>query len=122
MLSGNNETDLSVMTLHHYDYKTKVNLYRRIRDCLKDNGIYIESDYMLSEHEYENAQEMETLYFSEYARKKAEQGITDNREYHYDTPCTVANQIKMLYEAGFTNVKEVWRRRGGNSVMLMAEK
>jgi len=113
---------LSVMTLHHYDYKTKVGLYRKIRNCIKENGVYIECDYMLSEQEHENAQEMETFYFSEYARLKAEQGITDNREYHYDTPCTVANQIKMLLEAGFKNVSEVWRRKGGNAIILVAEK
>ena len=111
---------LSVMTLHHYDYETKVNLYRRIRDCVKENGIYIECDYMLSEYEHEDAQELENFYFAEYARIKAAQGIADDREYHYDTPCTVTNQIKMLHEAGFINVKEVWRR--GNTVILTAEK
>jgi tRNA (cmo5U34)-methyltransferase len=111
---------LSVMTLHHYDHETKVNLYRRIYNCIKENGIYIECDYMLSEHDHDNAQEMENFYFSEYERLKHEQGITDKREYHYDTPCTVSNQIKMLLEAGFANVMEVWRK--GNAVVLTAYK
>jgi tRNA (cmo5U34)-methyltransferase len=111
---------LSVMTLHHYDHETKTNLYRKIHDCIKQNGIYIECDYMLSEQEYENAQEQEDLYFSEYKRLKDEQGINDNREYHYDTPCTVANQKKMLTDAGFTNVREVWHRK--NTVIIIADK
>jgi len=111
---------LSVMTLHHYDHEIKTALYRKIHDCIKQNGVYIECDYMLSEHEYDNAQEMEDFYFSEYQHLKDEQLITNDKEYHYDTPCTVGNQIKMLEDAGFANVKEVWRT--GNTVILTAEK
>ena len=111
---------LSVMTLHHYNHKTKIDLYRKIYNILNNNGVYIECDYMLSEHEYENPQEKEDYYFSEFERLKKEQGITDNKEYCYDTPCTVSNQKKMLAEVGFTNVKEVWQQ--GNSVILIAYK
>jgi len=111
---------LSVMTLHHYDRDTKTGLYRKILNCIKPNGLYIECDYMLSEHEYENAQEMEDFYFRELTRLKNEQGLSDNREYHYDTPFTVTNQIKMLNETGFSSVKEVWRKQ--NAVVLVAYK
>jgi tRNA (cmo5U34)-methyltransferase len=111
---------LSVMTLHHYEHDEKTNLYRRIYDCIKPDGVYIECDYMLSEQEHENAQELENLYFSEYKRYKYEQKLTDNREYHYDRPCTVSNQKKMLSNAGFKNIREVWRR--GNTVILIADK
>ena len=111
---------LSVMTLHHYNHKIKTNLYRRIHNSLKHNGVYIECDYMLSEHEYENPQKAEDFNFSEFERLKKEQGIVDNREYHYDTPCTVPNQKKMLLEAGFKNVKEVWRQKA--VVILVAYK
>ena len=117
---SNYDVALSVMTLHHYEHEIKTNLYRRIYDCIKPNGIYIECDYMLSEQEHENAQELEDLYFSEYERYKNEQGITDDREYHYDRPCTVSNQKKMLTNAGFKNIREVWRR--GNTVILLADK
>ena len=111
---------LSVMTLHHYDHETKTNLYRRILNSIKPKGVYVECDYMLSEHEHENAQETEDFYFREFIRLKHDQGITDNREYHYDTPCTVGNQIKMLYDAGFSSVKEKWCR--GNTVVLVGYK
>ena len=74
---------------------------------------------MLSEHEYENPQEKEDFYFSEFERLKKEQCLSDNVEYHYDTPCTVPNQKKMLLEAGFTNVKEVWRQK--NVVILVTD-
>jgi len=111
---------LSVMSLHHYDHNTKTGLYGKIINCIRPNGVYIECDYMLSEHEHENAQEMEDFYFREFIRLKNDQGISDDREYHYDTPCTVANQIKMLYDAGFSCVKEVWRK--DIAVVLLANK
>lgn len=111
---------ISVMTLHHYTHEIKTDLYKKIHACIKQNGVYIECDYMLSEHEHEDPQGMEDFHFSEYARLKNEQGITDNRDYHYDTPCTVSNQIEMLSAAGFTSVREVWR--AGNTVILFADK
>jgi len=112
---------ISVMTLHHYSHDVKTGLYRKIHNCIKKNGIYIENDYMLSDERHINAQELEDHYFSEYDRLKSEQSLFDDNEYHYDTPCTVSNQIKMLLAAGFKDVKEVWRN-SGNSVMLVAEK
>jgi tRNA (cmo5U34)-methyltransferase len=111
---------ISVMTMHHYEHKTKTDLYKKVRKCLNENGVYIECDYMLSEKDYENPQELEDFYFSEYEALKEKQNITDDRQYHYDRPCTVKNQIKMFAEAGFKNIKEVWH--DGNSVILLAEK
>jgi hypothetical protein len=75
---------------------------------------------MLSEHEFENPQETEDFYFSEFERLKKEQRITDSREYCYDTPCTVSNQKKMLLKAGFSSVKEVWQKK--IAVILVANK
>jgi len=114
------DTAVSVMTLHHYTHEVKTDLYRKICKCIKQNGVYVECDYMLPAHEHENPQETEDFYFSEYQRLKDEQGITDSREYHYDTPCTVDNQIKMLLEAGFAEVNEVWNK--GDTVILVAKK
>jgi tRNA (cmo5U34)-methyltransferase len=111
---------LSVMSLHHYNHDEKADLYRRIYKGLKQGGTYIECDYMLSEHEYENPQEQEDFYFAEYGRLKREQRITDEQQYHYDTPCTVSNQKQLLLEAGFSRVSEVWRIK--NTVVLAADK
>lgn len=111
---------LSVQTLHHYSYETKIALYKKVYDCIKPNGVYLECDYMLSEQEYANAQEYEDFLLSEYKRLKAEQGITDDTIYHFDIPCTVNNQIKMLGESGFKHVKEIWRKK--NTVIITAYK
>ena len=111
---------LSVMTLHHYNHQTKIDLYKKIYNCLNSNGVYIECDYMLSECKYKNPQKQEDLFFLEFERFKKEQNIADNKEYHFDTPCTVSNQKKMLLEAGFARVKEVWQQ--GNTIILIADK
>ena len=113
---------ISVMTLHHYARDVKARIYRKIYNSLKPNGVYIESDYMLCEKVHENAQELEDFYFSEYARLKTAQGADNDKEYHYDTPCTVSNQIKLLREAGFTNVREVWRKGKDSAITIVAEK
>jgi tRNA (cmo5U34)-methyltransferase len=111
---------LSVMTLHHYNHEVKTELYRRIFNCLKQGGTYIECDYMLPEEEFENAEETERFYFSEYERLKREQSLENGKEYHYDTPCAVSKQKEMLLTAGFNCVSEVWRV--GTTVVLTAKK
>jgi tRNA (cmo5U34)-methyltransferase len=111
---------LSVMTLHHYTPQTKADLYQKIHNCIKTNGVYIECDCMLSEREYENPQEMEAIRFAEFEQLKKVQGISDNREYHFDMPCAVSTQKKLLLEAGFARVEEVWQKK--QTVILIAYK
>lgn len=111
---------LSIMSFHHYPHDVKEKLYKKIFNGLRAGGVYVECDYMLSEHEYEDPQKLEDHYFAEYARLKAEQGLAGGQEYHYDTPCTVQNQKNLLSAAGFGKVSEVWRK--GNTVILVAEK
>ena len=85
---------------------------------MNENGVYIECDKMVSEQAEEN------FYFAEYERLKQEQGINDNQAYHYDTPCTVSNQKKMLLAVGFSQVQEVWRKDSerGLIIILVARK
>lgn len=89
------------------------------RDCtgglfhaLRPGGLYVECDYMV------DTQSEEDYYFAENARLRAEQGISADAFYHFDTPCTVANQISLLQNAGFTAVEQVFRM--GNTTMLSA--
>ena len=110
---GRYDVALSVQTLHHFNYDKKVLLYTKIFKCLKPDGFYIETDYMAPTQEYED------FYFSENKRIRKELGITEGF-YHYDTPCTVSNQIKMLKKAGFSNINEIGKH--GNTVILKATK
>jgi len=111
---------LSVMTLHHYNREDKMGLYRRLHSALKPGGMYIEGDYMITRPDGEGAQEIERFNFSELERLKREQGISDDKIYHYDTPCTVEHQKEMLFLSGFKSIHEVWRAE--NNIILVAGK
>lgn len=105
---------ISCETLHHFSHEDKQKLYSRIREALKPNGRYIECDCMVLE------QSEEDFYFSENKRIRAEQGIADGEFYHYDTPCTIENQIKLLLNAGFKEIRQVFRQE--YTTIIVADK
>jgi cyclopropane fatty-acyl-phospholipid synthase-like methyltransferase len=108
------EGAISFQSLHHFTHEQKSSLYGRVYDSLKAGGLYIEGDYMVKD------QNEEDFYFSELKRIKQEQGIPEDKFYHYDTPCTIDNQIMLLNKAGFRNVKMVWRQE--NTTIIIGEK
>ncbi len=91
---------VAVMTLHHFDYKTKADLYKKIRKSLKQGGFFIETDYIITD------EKDEAFFISERARLRAENNITGLDM--YDTPLTVVHELQALREAGFTSAQEVW--------------
>lgn len=105
---------VSFQTLHHFSQSDKLKLYIKIFDALKANGQYIECDYMVE------SQQEEDFYFSENKRIRKEQNIPDGEFYHYDTPCTIDNQIKLLSKAGFKAVEMNWRME--NTTIIIANK
>ena len=113
---GENAFDCAVsfQTMHHFAKDKKLTLYKKIWESLKVGGAYIECDYMVL------TQAEEDHWFSENDRLRHEQGIVGDEFYHYDTPCTVDNQIKLLKKAGFDSVEQVFRLE--NTTMLVAKK
>ena len=111
---GENTFDaaLSVETLHHYTHQEKIRLYQKIAKSLKQDGFYIETDFVAE------TEAQEDLGFKELdrIRKKSKSCIL----YHYDTPCTVKNQIDMLKTAGFSSVEKIWQKT--NTAILLAKK
>ena len=105
---------LSFQTMHHFSHEKKDLLYKKICNSLTDEGVYIECDYMVE------TQQEEDHWFSESRRLRKEQGIGEDEFYHYDTPCTVENQRRLLKEAGFSTVQKVMRIE--NTTMLVARK
>ena len=105
---------ISFQTMHHFSHKDKIKLYSKIFAALKIDGKYIEGDYMVE------SQDEEDFYYSENKRIRKEQGIPVGEFYHYDTPCTIYNQIKILSKAGFKIVK--MNCRVGNTTLMVAEK
>ena len=104
---------VSVQSLHHFSHGDKTDLYRKVYAALKPDGFYLESDYIASDQAEEDSR------FAENERLRAEQGIAAGH-YHYDTPCTVENQVSLLEAAGFRSVELLVRRT--NSALLKAVK
>ena len=105
---------ISFQTMHHFSHEQKIQLYSRIYSALKPGGKYIEGDYMVIE------QKDEDYYFKESVRIRNEQNITDGEFYHYDTPCTIENQLKMLRLAKFEKVEMIWRLE--NTTIVVAQR
>jgi SAM-dependent methyltransferase len=112
--TGQYDAAISYQTMHHFSHEEKIRLYSKVFAALKPGGQYIEGDYMVTE------QAEEDFFFRESQRLRKEQGIPDGEFYHYDTPCTVDNQIAMLHKAGFITVKMAWRAE--NTTILAARK
>ncbi len=94
---------LAVMTLHHFDYDTKVSLYQKIYQTLKPGGFFIETDYIITD------EKEEAFYIAERKRLRAENNIVGLDM--YDTPLTVAHEIAALTAAGFSQVEQVWSHK-----------
>ena len=105
---------VSFETMHHLAEDAKRALYGRIREALAPGGVYLEGDYMVLTDEEEQACARDA------ARLCEENGLTGAQRFHMDTPFTVSHQCRLLREAGFTRVEQLFRQ--GNTTLLKAEK
>ena len=105
---------VSFQSLHHLGHSKKTDIYRKIYSALRPGGLYVEGDYMVF------TQSEEDELFAENARLRHLSGAAPDELYHFDTPCTVHNQLNMLRKAGFGDVREVWRE--GNTSVIVARK
>lgn len=105
---------VSFQTMHHFVKKDKLRLYKKIYAALEQGGVYIECDYMVSSQAEEDA------LLNENIKLRKEQNISPEELYHFDIPCTVQNQILLLEQAGFSEVREVFRQ--GNTTIIVAQK
>lgn len=105
---------ISFETMHHFSHEKKTALYAKIHEALLPGGIYIECDYMVQD------QREEDEYFAQYARLCKELSLDENTFYHFDTPCTIQNQLSMFQKAGFARAEAVFRL--GNTSIIVASK
>lgn len=106
----NFDAAVSFETLHHFTRERKAQLYKKLFDSLTSGGVYIECDYMCDTDEQERG------FFDELERLKREQELGSGY-YHYDTPLTIEKQKRLLLEAGFASVVQIFRE--DNTVMLL---
>ena len=102
---------VSFETMHHFEKEKKTALYARVCEALGNGGIYIECDYMV------DTQEEEDHWFAENERFRKEAQIPEAVYCHYDTPCTVENQLTMFRNAGFSSAEHIFRK-GGTSIII----
>ena len=105
---------VSVESLHHFTQEEKIPLYAKLHAALKDGGYFILTDYFAS------SDAEESLHRQTLLSLKAEQGITDDAFYHYDTPLTVEHEMEALHLAGFSTVEV--RNHWGATYTLHANK
>ena len=87
----NYDAVISTSALHHFKTEEKIKLYKKIYDCLKDNGQFINCDKIALTQEIEDGQ----LY-------ELENNIENHK--HIDTPLTVEHEIEVLKRVGFQKI------------------
>lgn len=87
----NYDAVISTSALHHFKIEEKIKLYKKIYECLKENGQFINCDKIALSQEIEDGQ----LY-------ELENNIENYR--HIDTPLTVEHEIEVLKRVGFQEI------------------
>ena len=87
----NYDAVISTSALHHFKPEEKVKLYKKIYDCLKANGQFINCDKTASSVEVE-----------EHYLDELEHNIDVYK--HIDTPLTEEHEVEILKEVGFNDV------------------
>ena len=87
----NYDAVISTSALHHFKIEEKIKLYKKIYDCLKENGQFINCDKIALSQEIEDGQ----LY-------ELENNIENHK--HIDTPLTVEHEIEVLKRVGFQEI------------------
>ncbi|TEB05597.1 hypothetical protein Psch_02638 [Pelotomaculum schinkii] len=106
---------ISVMSFHHFTHSQKLKLYTNVFRCLKDDGVFIECDYMIGS----NDSNIEAQFLSEREKLIMDYNLTENF-YHYDIPFTIKHEMSLLTESGFKSVKKIWGIE--NTIMILSTK
>lgn len=83
---------ISTSALHHFKKDEKVILYKKIYDCLKENGQFLNSDFIAEDESFEKEQLYEID--NEFDKYK-----------HIDIPMTIEHELEVLEEVGFKDIK-----------------
>ena len=83
---------ISTSALHHFKKEEKVILYKKIYDCLKENGEFLNSDFIAETEEIEKEQLYELD--NEFDKYK-----------HIDIPMTIEHELEVLKEVGFKDIE-----------------
>lgn len=82
---------ISTSALHHFKKAEKEILYKKIYDCLKDGGQFLNSDFIAEDEAFEQEQ----LYEIDHEFDKYK---------HIDIPMTIEHELEVLRKGGFKNI------------------
>lgn len=85
---------ISSQALHHFESNDKLTLYKKVYECLKKDGVFVNEDYFAED------EETEKQLFEDYYNLVRGEGK------HYDTPLTIDHEIEILKEVGFSNIEK----------------
>ena len=103
---------IATLTLHHLPPDNKVRVYEKIRTALKEYGIYIEGDQSCV------PEEEDFHWYDEYVSKLPG---GDRAQWNFDITLSVETNMRLLYEAGFSDVRLAWEERNnrGNGLAVI---
>ena len=104
---------ISFESLHHLLPDAKLLLYRKIRECLRPGGLFLNCDY------YACCDEEEKLLRSEYLRKRTLSCLSNDIPVHFDIPLTLSHEADLLEQAGFAACRALSAHAG--ACFLLAE-
>ena len=87
----NYDAVISTSALHHFKKEEKIKLYKKILECLKENGQFINCDKIALTQEIEDKK----LYELEH---------NINNYKHIDTPLTIEHELEILKQVGFQDI------------------
>lgn len=105
---------VSVMSLHHLMPAKKIALYKKLKKALVPTGAFVEGDYIVSLEE-------ERRLLKEFQLHKKNYSILEDGQYHIDIPFSEKTQIRALKDAGFREVKVIFRTSRSNIVVAKPE-
>lgn len=85
---------ISTSALHHFKREEKLRLYKKVLECLKENGQFINSDFVAETEDVEKSQLNELE--NEFDLHK-----------HIDIPITVEHEVEILKEVGFEDIETI---------------
>ena len=101
----------SSLSIHHLVHEDKRALFHQIYGALKDGGAFVHIDQVKGETTY-----LQDLYWDLWLQKVRESGAPEeqiqesiDRRQTYDIDAPLADQIRWLKEAGFSNVDCVYK-------------
>lgn len=91
---------VSVMSFHHLLKNERLDLYKRIYQSLKQDGVFIEGDYVVKSLQEEFA------HIKKAQKILKEHGLSNIFDYHIDIPLSEKSQTDLYSKAGFTSISQ----------------